>query len=182
MTKTYQLKINLTGAKPPIWRRILIPSDIPLSDFHNVLQIVMGWENTHMHLFMSKDKMYGMVDPDLMEMEMLEEGEFKLSQLLKKENDALTYEYDFGDGWEHKILLEKVLPIDSNAPTVRCIKATGACPPEDIGGLWGFYAFLEAIADTNHPEHRHYIKWHGEFDPKKYNIGEVNSQLKDFIG
>lgn len=124
--KIYQLKIGLSGAKPPIWRRLLIVNTVPLPVFHTVLQIVMGWEDSHLHQFVTGGNYYRTPDLDDSFSETLNESRYKLSQLLKKEKDSLIYEYDFGDSWEHKVTLEKILPFDPAATLPRCRTASKA--------------------------------------------------------
>lgn len=174
----YQLKIALIGSKPPIWRRILLADSTPLPVFHTVLQIAMGWEEAHLHQFKMGNTFYGVPDPDFTFVDVRDEAEYKLNQLLRQEKDALIYEYDFGDSWEHKVTLEKILPFSEEAQLPRCIKAKGACPPEDVGGIWGYYEFLEAINDPTHPEHEGYLDWiGGGFDPDDCDIDEINHTL-----
>lgn len=178
----YQIKINLVGAKPPIWRRILVDSSTTLPVFHEVLQIVMGWTNSHLHQFIAGSNYYGIPDPDFSPPEFRDEKKFRLSQLLKSEKDTLIYEYDFGDGWEHKIVLEKIMPFTPNANVPTCIKGKGACPPEDVGGIWGFYNFLEALGDKKHPEHKHYLEWcGGDFNSDHFDLNEVNEVLTEYF-
>jgi hypothetical protein len=97
---------------------------------------------------------------------------------VNKEGQRLRYEYDFGDSWEHDLLLEKILSPESDAHYPRCLKGKRACPPEDVGGVWGYEAFLEAVADENHPEHEMYLDWLGdEFDPEEFDLEAINQQL-----
>ena len=181
LRKTYQLKIALKGAKPPIWRRFLTANSIFLPKFHEAVQIIMGWTDTHLHQFEAGNRCYGVPDTDFAFSEILDEKKYKLSQLLKKEKDAIFYAYDFGDGWEHKITLEKILPFDPETALPLCIKAKGACPPENVGGIWGYYNFLEALNDPNHLEHEDYKDWvGGDFDPTAYNIEETNQLLSEY--
>ena len=176
----YQIKISLIGAKPPIWRTVLVASDLGLGAFHDVIQVAMGWTNSHLHQFIDDKKSYGIPDDDF-ELEMEDESEYKLSQLLKKEKDTLTYEYDFGDSWEHKILLEKILPYDSSTLLPVCIKGKRACPPEDCGGIWGYEELLEIISDPKHPEHEDMLEWlGGEFDPDEFDLEEINGDLAEY--
>jgi hypothetical protein len=176
----YQIKISLIGAKPPIWRTVLVPSDLDLENFHNVIQVAMGWEDSHLHQFIANEKFYGTPDDDF-GMEIEDESKYKLSQLLKNEKDTITYEYDFGDSWEHKILLEKVLPFDSKNALPVCIKGKRACPPEDCGGIWGYEDLLEAISNPNHPEHEDMLEWlGGEFDPEEFDLEEINDDLAEY--
>lgn len=178
---TYQLRIDLEGAKPPLWRRVLVEDSIKLSTFHVVIQIAMGWTDSHLHQFIANNELYGEPDPEFSFHEIHDERKFRLNQLLKKEKDVMLYEYDFGDGWSHKIKLEKILPFDPKDKLPRCIKAKGACPPENIGGIWGYYHFLDAINDPNHPEHKDYLEWvDGDFDPNAYDIDETNAMLLEY--
>lgn len=180
LRRVYQLKISINGTKPPIWRRFLTVNTIRLDELHMLLQIIMGWAGSHLHQFISQGTFYGVPDDDydLMDMEVLDETRFRLNQLLKTEKESIVYEYDFGDGWNHKITLEKILPFDVEQTIPVCVKAKGACPPEDVGGTWGYYEFLEALEDINHPEHESYKEWvGGDFDPEFYSIEDVNNAL-----
>ena len=178
----YQLKVSLKGAKPPIWRRFLVDSSVKLPKLHETLQIVMGWTDTHLHQFVVGELIYGVPDPEWGFEEIQNEKNIRLDKLLKNEKDTLVYEYDFGDGWKHKITLEKIMPFDSGATLPICVKAKGACPPEDVGGIWGYYRFLEALNDVNHPEHNEYKEWvSGEFDPDAYDVQKVNEILTEII-
>jgi hypothetical protein len=181
LRKTYQLKISLKGAKPPIWRRLLIADSVSLPQLHRAIQVAMGWTDSHLHQFIVEGECYGMPDPDLDELEMLDETRVKLGQIMKREKDSIIYEYDFGDGWEHKITLEKILPFDPKVSLPQCVKGKGACPPEDVGGIWGYAEFLKAIADPSHPEHEEFKEWvGGDFDPQLFDIEEVNGMLLEY--
>jgi len=180
LRRVYQLKVSINGTKPPIWRRFLTVDTIRLDELHMLLQVIMGWTDSHLHQFISHGTFYGVPDEDydLMDMEVLDETRFRLNQLLKTEKASIVYEYDFGDGWNHKITLEKILPFDVEQAIPVCVKAKGACPPEDVGGTWGYYEFLEALEDINHPEHESYKEWvGGDFDPEFYSIQDVNNAL-----
>jgi hypothetical protein len=141
--KTYQIKVTLMDIRPPIWRRLLVNSNMKLDSFHQVLQDAMGWLNCHLHLFEQGGLLYEMpsAQDDLfgldIESESEPEGKYSLADLLQREKDSFLYEYDFGDSWRHKIELEKILPFDKQVPIARCIKGKRACPPEDCGGPWG---------------------------------------------
>jgi hypothetical protein len=175
---TYQLKITLSDSKPPIWRRVLVASDINLAIFHTVLQVVMGWEDCHLHQFDTGQVLYAPAYDNDFGMESEEESKYKLSQLLKKEKDKIVYEYDFGDSWRHKIELEKILPFDAKAILPICIKGKLACPPEDCGGIWGYTDLVDAIADPNHPDREELLDWLGEeLDPNYFNLDDINAKL-----
>jgi hypothetical protein len=177
----YQIKVTLRDSKPPIWRRIQVPSDINLGKLHRILQVVMGWTDSHLHQFIVGETYYGEPDPDYraMGMEMRDEKRVKLNQLVRGEKSRLRYEYDFGDSWEHELLVEKILPPEPGVRYPLCLKGKGACPPEDVGGVWGYDSFLEAIADPKHPEHDDMLEWvGGEFDPEAFDLDEVNEALR----
>jgi hypothetical protein len=178
--RIYQLKVALNRAKPPIWRRFLVdPSVMTLATLHEVVQIVMGWQDVHAHLFVADGCAYGVPDPgwDIDEIE--DEATVRLDQVLTRPKDTLTYEYDFGDGWVHTITLEKVLPFDPAEPLPRCVTGKRACPPEDVGGLWGYERFLSALSDPNHAEHEEFRSWvDDEFDAAHFPIDVVNATLE----
>jgi Plasmid pRiA4b ORF-3-like protein len=173
----WQLRIDLKGVKPKVWRRILVPATIRLDKLHNVLQIVMGWTDSHLHQFTIGDGQYGRPDYDD-----TNEIESEVGVRLKTALGGLTrflYEYDFGDGWEHVIKVEKVLPpgIDLTVPT--CLDGQNACPPEDVGGPFGYEEFLAALADANHEEHQTMKDWiGGSFDPTAFDPDRVSALIE----
>lgn len=181
-TQIYQVKITLNGSQPAIWRKLLIPSDILLSVFHNIIQIAMGWENSHLHQFIKDEIFYlpKMADDIFWDdLDSVDYKKMKVSDLLKKEKEKIVYEYDFGDSWEHEIVLEKVLPVDNNQAYPFCLGGKKACPPEDCGGVWGYESMLQVIKDPEHQEHEDMIEWLGEdFDPAYFNAAEVNAVFK----
>lgn len=182
--KTYQVKITLQDSKPSIWRRVLIPSDLSLPDFHKVIQTTMGWTNSHLHHF-AKNRTY--YSPDMEDESLWDEeddddldySKFKISDLLKKTKDKMKYEYDFGDGWEHVVVLEKIEDERMDIKDVTCLAGENNCPPEDCGGIWGYYNLLEILKDPEHEEYEEYSDWLGdEFDPTYFDIEEVNDMLR----
>jgi len=183
MDTVYQLRIDLIGAKPPIWRRILISPEDNLYDLHCAVQSAMGWLNGHLHGFEKRGNHYGMIleeDGFMDFMETKDETKFHIRELLSFEKDTLDYTYDFGDSWDHRIKLEKIINTDVESQLPRCIKGKNACPPEDIGGLWGYYDMLEALQDPNHPEHYHYLEWiGGEFDASYFDLDEINEAMAE---
>ena len=176
----YQLKITLNDSKPPIWRRILVPDSISLHQLHTILQIVMGWTNSHLHQFIIDDEYYG--DPEDDEMgDMKNEKRYRLNQFVRRKGFKFIYEYDFGDSWEHIILVEAILPIQKGAQYPICLEGKRACPPEDVGGVWGYEEFLEVISNPKHPEHEEMLEWVGEdFDPEFFDIEDANLGLRQF--
>lgn len=176
--RIYQLKITLKGSKPPIWRRIELADTVTLAQLHQMLLVTMGWVGSHLHQFTIGGISYGVPDLDD-EWEVRDEQKVKLNQLLSAPKQALMYEYDFGDGWEHHVVLEKLLAPAPDTTYPRCTAGKRACPPEDCGGIWGYATFLEAITDANHPEHDELLEWvGGEFDPEQFAIEAVNRALQ----
>jgi len=174
----YQLKITLRESKPPIWRRIQVRSDTTLAKLHDIFQIVMGWTNSHLHQFIIHGVEYGMSDTDY-DMDIKDEKRVKLGKLIFAEKEKFIYEYDFGDRWKHKILVEKIFPVEKGVRYPICLKGKRACPPEDCGGIWGYSEFIEAIEDVNHPEHDDMLEWiGGEFDSEEFDVDNINSGLK----
>jgi len=180
--KTYQIQITLKESKPKIWRRILVPSDLLLSDFHKIIQTTMGWTNSHLHQFIKNQTFYTkrMDDDDFWdETDSIDYSKIKIADLLKKEKDSIVYEYDFGDGWEHDIILEKIETNEMNTNIPICLTGKNNCPPEDCGGIWGYYELLEILKHPDHEEYAEYIEWLGdEFDPKYFDKNEINERLK----
>ena len=183
----YQIKVTLKRFRPPIWRRLLLRGDTTLEEMHYILQGAMGWYNCHLHQFILDGVYYGEPNPDFGGwIEIEDEQKYTLDQLLPRAKSRIVYEYDFGDSWEHELLVEKILtPGDAQAlhkgPLPACIKGKRAGPPEDVGGEWGYAHFLEAMSDPEHPEHEHYLGWHGvEFDPEHFDLEEVNKGLQQF--
>ncbi len=173
---TYQIKVTLVDSKPPIWRRLLVPSSVKLDKFHQILQDAMGWTNSHLHQFRVGNQYFGVPDEESYG-DVEDESLVKLNEVLRAEKDAMVYEYDFGDDWRHKIVLEKVLPVDPDVPLPRCTAGKRACPPEDCGGIWGYAELLETIHDREHPEHQSMLEWLGEgFDPEHFDIDAVNDR------
>jgi hypothetical protein len=177
----HQIKVTLEGSKPPIWRRLLVRSDITLGDLHTIIQAAMGWWDYHLHQFTVGGTYFGVPHPDYGGyLEMHDEEEITLAQVAPREGLKFRYEYDFGDSWLHQVLVEKVLTPEPGQSYPVCIKGRRACPPEDVGGMWGYYAFLEAIRDPEHEEHESYMEWiGGEFDPEAFELDEVNEALSD---
>ncbi|MCB1869413.1 MAG: plasmid pRiA4b ORF-3 family protein [Gammaproteobacteria bacterium] len=174
----FQIRISLSEVEPPVWRRLLISSSTDLAELHQVIQIAMGWSNSDLHQFTADHQQFGIPDTEYGDSLTPERGK-RIGSLLKHENQWITYEYDFGDSWEHKILLEKILPFQPEAAGPRCIDGRRSCPPEDVGGAWGYQEFLEAYTDSGHPDHREKVEWIGDgFDPEHFDIDEVNKKLK----
>jgi len=175
--KVYQLKITLIDSKPKIWRQIIVNPETLLVDLHRIIQTTMGWTNSHLHVFKGKDEEYSPIE---FEVENAKNSRIiKLNKILKTEHHFIQYEYDFGDGWEHEILLEKILEEDEKNQVPRCIGGKRNCPPEDCGGLSGYENVIKTISDPAHYDYEEMMTWlGGEFDPEYFNLNEVNEQLK----
>jgi len=177
----YQLKVTLKYSKPPIWRRIELPANTRLDHLHWILQETMGWTNSHLHQFIVGETYYGELHPDYesMGLDMEDERKARLNQVAPAEKSKFIYEYDFGDSWEHELLVEKIGLPEKGVHYPRCIKGKRACPPEDVGGMWGYEEFVAAIDDPDHPEHEMYLEWAGDdFDPEAFDLDEINQALE----
>ncbi len=176
----YQLKVTLKGIRPPIWRRLLVRGDATLEHLHATIQVAMGWQNCHLHDFQIDGLRYAPAsDDDWLDFEESEHESEVMLHEIAEEGDKFLYTYDYGDGWEHTIQVEKVLPEDEDTPTTRCIKGRRACPPEDCGGPHGYEHLLNILSDPNHPDHAHMSEWApSDFDPDKLDIPSINAQLK----
>jgi len=175
----YQIKVTLKGSKPPIWRRLEVSGQVTLAKLHKILQVTMGWTDSHLHQFIIGKTYYGEPENESGSNRTFSEKRVKLHQLPLKEKSKFLYEYDFGDSWEHEILIEKIQPVTEGSKPPVCLKGKRACPLEDIGGIWGYEEFLEAIGDPEHQEHEDMLEWAGEdFDSEAFNLEEVNHFLK----
>jgi len=181
--KVYQLKITLKGIKPPIWRRIQVSETYTFWDLHVAIQDAMGWKDYHLHEFEMRHPSTGEnvrigtpnEKTEFFRQEIISEHEQKIADWFSMENRIANYTYDFGDNWEHKIQLEKILSQDKNIEYPVCIAGKRACPPEDCGGIWGYEKFLEAINNPDHEEHEEMLEWvGGEFDPEHFDVNEVS--------
>lgn len=184
---TFQFKIQILEiAKPSVWRRIVVDADTTFEEFHEIIQYAFGWEFSHLYLFSEKGyySPFQIQDPDLATYDLEEVGDstkIKLKDIFKKEKQTYIYIYDFGDSWEHKITLEKISDTPITFPV--CTAGKGKNPPEDCGGVWAYQGLKEAINDPEHPDHEEFRDWLGledeqVWDPKEFDIKEVNSILK----
>jgi hypothetical protein len=178
----YQLKITLKWSKPAIWRRVVVRADLPLDRLHALIQLVMPWTNSHMHQFFAGETYYGAPTPEAdTGMEMLDEEEYTLAELAPAAKTKFIYEYDFGDSWEHEVTVEKVLPPDKGFKHPVCLAGANACPPDDCGGLGGYYDLLKILGNPKHREHDEMEDWiGGKWDAKQFDLEETNRQLKRF--
>ena len=176
----YPVKITLDHVRPPIWRRVLV-KDCTLAALHDLIQISMGWEDYHLHLFEIGNEQYGA--PDQWEADpwgghdVGNERKVKLSQLVGRGVKKFRYEYDMGDGWRHTIQIEKTRPAEAGLRYPRCVDGGRACPPEDCGGPWGYGDVLDALQDPSHPRHEERREWiGGDFDAEAFDLEAVNKR------
>lgn len=173
----YQIKVTLRGTRPPIWRRVQVPKDVTLYRLHRILQVVMGWTDSHLHQFRVGDTFYGTPDPEF-DFEVRNEKKVGLQDVLPRPKARVVYEYDFGDGWEHDLALESLVPALPKVRYPLVLAGKRRCPPEDVGGIGGFYHFLEVMGDAKHPEHRDMREWWGgPFDPDAFDVQEINRRF-----
>jgi Plasmid pRiA4b ORF-3-like protein len=168
-----QIKIKLLGvSKPPVWRQLQLSADIRLDRLHEIIQTALGWENYHMHCFSSGGTEFGMPDPEL---GFTDERRTRLDELIGGIGDRLRYTYDFGDDWEHEIIVEHLLDPDPDLHYPVLVAAKGACPPEDCGGAWGYAELKEILADPDHEHHQEMLEWLGLDDASEFDPGAVPS-------
>lgn len=176
----YQLHIALEDIDPLIWRRLWIPSNLSLVKLDRVLQVAMGWTNSHLHEFEIAGKRYGHVNDEWgQDADLLDERRKTIGSLLAPGISGFVYLYDFGDNWRHLAVVEKVMRSDEGNNWAQCIAGANACPPEDVGGTLGYEEFIYAITDPGHDEHVSMRRWNGgPFDPRGFDINAVNRELR----
>jgi hypothetical protein len=176
-----QLKIELRDVKPLVWRRLLVPETVTLATLHLILQRAMGWTNSHLHEYEIARQRYGVPhaeDDWPGAWPLTDERRVRLQPLIESGLRRFTYQYDFGDSWEHVIKVEDLVPPKSGAPPITCLAGANACPPEDVGGYPGYAEFLEVVADPTHEEHAHMLSWAGgTFEPTAFDLAKVNRNL-----
>lgn len=184
--QVYELAIRLFDATVPIERRVLVPAQICLPDLHLVIQAAMGWSNYHLHLFgLDEGTVYA--EPELDELDVVDETDVRLSALLGGPGHALTYEYDFGDRWRHRIVLLDVQYGNARAAVPACVGGRGACPPEDCGGVTGYAELCRAIADPEAEDHGGWLEWASPspaepFDPDAFDRAAAERRVRGLLG
>ena len=174
----YEMKVRIKGARPAIWRRFRVSGSTTLYKLHRVLQVVMGWSDYHLYEFRVGKSRYGEPDPDY-SLETKSARRVRVGEILTREMAKFIYVYDFGDYWQHEIIVERILSLDEELSHPVCIDGKRACPPEDCGGIWGYADLLKIIRNPAHEEYEEMIEWlGGEFDPRQFDINEVNRRLK----
>lgn len=191
-----QFKITLMDTNPSIWRRIQISEDCTFWDLHVAIQDSMGWEDCHLHMFAVKDPKTVLRTkqkhrifigiPEDVSGDMLAGWNTKVKDYLI-DSKEFTYEYDFGDSWEHLVEFEGYCGKDGNVTKYPiCIDGEISCPPEDIGGIPGYYNYLEIMKNPSHPDHKEYREWYGKYDEKSFDYKKIkftnpNVRLKNMM-
>lgn len=178
----FQLKVTLSGTEPPIWRRVLVDGSASLAELHNLIQAAFGWWNCHLFEFELDDVCYGIPDPDFDDDP--PERDARRTRLVDVASSGVSfnYTYDFGDGWEHEVIVENLLDM-SAASLPACVDGRRAGPPEDCGGVWGYAELLSILADPSHPEHAERARWASRWgsatlDPERFDPSEFAHNLR----
>lgn len=173
---------TIRDSDPPIWRRIRMESGTTLAKLHKILQATFGWENAHLHQFVIGDVKYSAAREWSGEpAKVRDERQYALGDLVRDAQARFTYVYDFGDNWEHDLVVEKILPQGEEVSCPICLAGERAAPPEDVGGIGGYEEFLEALQKPDHPQHEDMKEWIGStFDPEGFNLEAVNRKLRLF--
>jgi hypothetical protein len=169
--------MQLAEINPVVWRRVLVPGAVRMAKLSEMLLAAMGWTNSHLHAFRVGDRLYGVCFDDYPEEE-IDEKSVTVLQALREER-RFIYDYDFGDGWEHEVVIEELSWSYFGLKFAVCIDGQNACPPEDVRGPGGYLEFLDAISDPKHEEHASYLEWAGgSFDPAEFDLAATNAALQ----
>lgn len=174
----YQVRVSLFDIEPEVWRRIIVPADIKLGKLSLVIQAAMGWTNSHLHQFKVGPVRYS--DPRFeLEIDHEDETKVRLQHIVPISPGSFIYEYDFGDSWNHVVVVEEEWPAEIDERELPCcVNGARACPPEDVGGSIGYGEFLEAFLDPGHEDHEQMVTWAGdEFDPEAFDVEEADQRV-----
>jgi hypothetical protein len=170
----HTIKVSLRHMKPPVWRRLQVPSKTNLAQLHHIIQAAMGWYDCHLHQFEVDGREYA--DPEHMIEYTGDEARATLARM--QVGQRLAYWYDFGDDWWHDITVESISGADPALTYPRCVTGRRSCPPEDCGGPWGFAEMMNALSDETHPEHEMYREWIPVgYDPVHFDLDKINRAL-----
>lgn len=184
--KIFRIRVELEDIKPEIFRVLLVKADIGLDLLHAILQVSIGWTNSHLHQFHIGKRRFSDLQFDMNEDLMdpsdyvHDESEVVLATAFKTVGSKFTYEYDFGDSWRHRITVEDIVPDDGGINGfAQCVDGKRACPPEDCGGVWGYADFLDIVSNPGNEEYDSTLEWvGGSFDPEAFDIEKVNRFLR----
>lgn len=174
----YQLKVTLKGIRPPIWRRVLVPGNVTLARLHRIIQNVMGWWDYHLYAFTIADREFSEGEDDY-DTGFLQAAGRRLFELNLRPRDRFAYLYDFGDDWNHEVLLERVLQANLDEQYPICVGGARSCPPEDCGGVIGYEELLRVLTDPTDEEHESMWEWVGaHYDPERFELQIANMRLR----
>lgn len=176
-TTVYQLKIALRGIRPPIWRRVLVGDTVTLHQLHQVIQAAMGWEDTRLHRFTINSELYGEPSTEGF-YRVKDERKSTLGETAPAAKSKFRYEYDLSDEWDHEIEVEAVLPVTPGQALPVCVTGKRACPPEGVGGAWGYAALLEAMKNPRHPERVRFARLVESYKPEAFDLAAANKRLQ----
>ena len=174
-----RVKASLRQIRPPIWRRLVLPGELTLAELHELLQTAFGWYDGHLHHFRDAEERY-FGDPETLDRDMEDERDVRVADVLFRKGQRLLYEYDFGDGWEHELVVEELLDVGEPAP--RCLAGRRAGPPEDCGGPWGYADLVAALEDPRHERHGELNEWYPHFAPNEFDVAELDQELRGRFG
>ena len=176
-----QLRVSIKGINPPIWRKLLVTSDTTLHDLHLMIQAAFGWYNYHLYEYSDGNENYSRPDDlDEFDSKDIDSTKVTLGDLNLSVGGKLTYLYDFGDYWEHTVSVQKILSLDTSISFPACIGGKRNCPPEDCGGIYGYYDVLKKATDPQDPEHNEMVEWLGEYDPEEFDLEFADAQVKNY--
>lgn len=176
----HRLKITLRSIRPPIWRRIEVESNVTLYELSTVLQAAMGWLGGHLHAYEAGGTTYELPDEDIgFGLRTVDERKARLNKVLPNVGAKMRFDYDFGDGWSHDIIVEAIKPAVADVEYPRCVTGKRACPPDDCGGPWGYGQLLEILANPDHHEYAERVEWlGGPFSPEAFDANETTEVMR----
>jgi hypothetical protein len=178
----HQVKVTLRDVKPAVWRRIVVPSNFVLGDLAVSLLGAMGWSNSHLHAFRVGRASYGPVDEELDDLGLDDEDKILVGKALPKVGSKLRFEYDFGDGWEHDVIVEEIGPRRPRTAYPLCTEGKRACPPEDCGGPGGYAEILELLVDPARPDPEDIRGWiEPDFDPAHFDPAKATKEMQTYF-
>lgn len=181
MPETVTFKITLLGSKQRIWRRFTTNLNSTFKQLHNNIQYVMGWYDCHLYEFLINEESIGIPSSED-DMEFTDSAKAKLNKYSTAPGHEFEYTYDFGDSWEHLLKVEKIDSVKEKMKYPVCIGGAMNCPPEDCGGIPGYYELLTIIKNKKHPEHNDMLEWLGDsFDPDYFDIETINRRIKSYL-
>ena len=173
------LRVSLRYVEPEVWRRIVVASDMPLPKFAKVLEQAMGWDSTHLHIFDVSGVLFGPIEEGAVDLINIDENAARLTHVLSRVETSLRWDYDFGDGWEHDVVVEAIEPLNPKTKYPVVLDGERACPPEDVGGPPGYDELLSVLSNPKHKEHKHMVELVPKgFDPGVFDLVAANRRVR----